>query len=138
MLPPQDMEYRLTRKRFNDGIGMLSNTFGRMLEEPASRHFIKTELNSFITQSYLLAAHLTAVKVLLQRRMNAIDPELVTRLLASARKDVAAELGAAIRLLEQRASATLAESDSDEAPPPSACALAWSLESSLEHRLDSI
>jgi uncharacterized membrane protein YccC len=135
-LPPQDMEYRLMRKRFNDSIGILSTTFGRMLEEPASHRFIKSELNSLITQNYLLAAHLTAVKVLLQRRVNSIDPERTMRLIDAARGDVASELGAAIRRLCEPTAAPPQYHDAplprDATPPP------WSVESSLEHRLDSI
>ena len=72
-VPAQDLDYRLARKRVTDAIGLLSIAFGRMLEEPKSRHFIKAELSAFITANYLLAAHLAAVKVMLQRRTKDID-----------------------------------------------------------------
>jgi uncharacterized membrane protein YccC len=138
-MPAQDLEYRLTRKRFNDTTGLLSSAFGRMLQEPESRHFIKTELNAFITENYLLAAHLTAVKVLLQRRASHIDAEHASSVMGLARSDVEAQLSEGIRLLTRRGSDTAADAQTT-APPATAPAplLEWNAETSLEHRLDNI
>lgn len=138
-MPAQDLEYRLTRKRFNDTTGLLSSAFGRMLQEPESRHFIKSELNAFITENYLLAAHLTAVKVLLQRRANHIDVTHVSAMMGLARSDVERQLIEGIHLLAKRTPDAVDGTQKLEAPPPAQNKLVeWNAETSLEHRLDNI
>ena len=102
--PAQDMEYRLARKRFNDAIGLLSMAFGRMLQEPKRRHFIKAELSALITANYLLAAHLAAVKVLLQRRAADIDAAHAGQLMHETRETVQTDLAQAISILTKQAS----------------------------------
>jgi uncharacterized membrane protein YccC len=137
VLPAQDLEYRLARKRFTDAIGLLSVAFGRMLEEPKRRHFVKAELSSFITANYLLAAHLAAVKVLLQRRREEIDAARARSLMVETRESVRTDLSHAIKMLTRRTEV--------EASGPRALAERaiiptsdWSADVSLDHRLRSI
>jgi uncharacterized membrane protein YccC len=139
VLPAQDLNYRLARKRFTDAIGLLSVAFGRMLQEPKSRHFIKVELTAFITANYLLAAHLAAVKVLLQRRAKEIDPTHAGPLMDATRASVRADLARAIEVLTGQA-----ETAKDVAGPhhpqerPGTPSGDWNAEVSLDHRLQSI
>jgi uncharacterized membrane protein YccC len=136
-LPARDLEYRLARKRFNDTIGVLSGAFGRMLDEPENRHFIKTELNAFITANYLLAAHLAAVKVLLQRRAKEIDIALAGKAMDHAGEQVAVELARGIAVLSGSAGTATGNSDDvDQVKQlPMTAAADWNAEASLEQRL---
>jgi uncharacterized membrane protein YccC len=138
-LPAQDLEYRLARKRFTDAIALLSMAFGRMLEEPTSRHVIKSELSAFITANYLLAAHLAAVKVLLQRRAKEIDAAHAGQLMNATREAVRTDLSQAITVLTRQAQIAIEVAElqtlrGDTAIP----SFDWNAEASLHHRLRSI
>ena len=139
ILPAQDLDYRLARKRFTDAIGLLSVAFGRMLEEPSSRHFIKAELSAFITANYLLAAHLAAVKVLLQRRTKEIDAAHAGPLMDETREVVRTDLSQAITFLTKQEETT---KDAPESHKPhervGIPTSDWNAEVSLDHRLRSI
>jgi uncharacterized membrane protein YccC len=139
VLPAQDLEYRVARKRFSDAIGLLSIAFGRMLEEPKRRHFIKAELSAFITANYLLAAHLAAVKVLLQRRAKQIDAARAGQLMSETRETVRTDLSQAIQVLAKKARNAIEVAEpqhrreSNDIPTSD-----WNAETSLDHRLRSI
>ena len=132
--PAPDLDYRLARKRFTDAIGLLSIAFGRMLEEPKRRHIVKAEFSAFITANYLLAAHVAAIKVMLQRRMKEIDAARAARVMHETRETVQTALSQAVTILNKQASrasvvvapaAGVRRSDSDA-------------DAALDHRLRSI
>ncbi len=138
-VPAQDMEYRLARKRFTDAIGLLSMAFGRMLQEPKRRHFIKAELSAFITANYLLAAHLAAVKVLWQRRAKDIDAAHASRLMHETRETVNADFAQAIDVLTKQATTAKAGTWIQSHPEsPRVLTTGWNAVASLDHRLRSI
>ncbi len=139
VLPADDMEYRLARKRFTDAIGLLSMAFGRMLEEPKSRHFIKAELTALITANYLLAAHLAAVKVMLQRRATDIDAVHAGQLMNATRVAVRTDLAEAIATLTKQARIPIDVAQMHRLPESTNLrATGWAAEVSLDHRLRSI
>ena len=137
-LPAQDLEYRLARKRFTDAIGLLSVAFGRMLEEPRRRHIVKAEFSAFITANYLLAAHLAAIKVMLQRRMRDLDPVHAGRQMDATRDVVQTALAQAVGVLnKQRTNASVAARQ--VTPCGADIPISGSgVEYSLDHRLRSI
>lgn len=138
-VPAQDMEYRLARKRVNDAIGLLSMAFGRMLQEPKRRHFIKAELSALITANYLLAAHLAAVKVLLQRRATDLDAVHASRLMHETRETVQTNLAQAIGILTKQASTAKVVPEIRNLQRSAGIPTAdWNADVSLEHRLQSI
>jgi uncharacterized membrane protein YccC len=69
-----DYVYRVQRKQFMDGLSALVAAFVRMLDEPKSRHRAVDNLNRFITQNYLVAAHVAAVRILMRQRIKELDP----------------------------------------------------------------
>ncbi len=138
-LPAQDLDYRLARKRFTDAIGLLSMAFGRMLEEPKSRHVTKAELSAFITANYLLAAHLAAVKGILQRRLKEIDMVRAIPLMKDTREAVRTDLSRAIAVLtRQERPATDATTRQSLLVRTDIPAPDWNAEATLDHRLQGV
>jgi uncharacterized membrane protein YccC len=74
--------YRLARKQLMDAIAALVSASGRMLAEPVARHRAVTRINDFITASYLMAAQLASVHILLQRRGAELEMSEAIRLMA--------------------------------------------------------
>ncbi len=139
VLPAQDLDYRLARKRLTDAIGLLSIAFGRMLKEPASRHFSKAELSDFITASYLFAAHLAAVKVLLQRRTKEIDASRASQSMLETCKIVRDDLAQAIAVLARPPNTVPNIAERQIPRESSGMPIAdWGAEASLDHRLRSV
>jgi uncharacterized membrane protein YccC len=71
---PSDFLYRIHRKQFMDSLSALISAFGRMLDEPKGRQRAVDNLNRFIVQNYLVAAHVAAVRILLLQRIHQLDP----------------------------------------------------------------
>lgn len=71
---PSDFLYRVQRKQFMDSLSALISAFGRMLDEPRRRQRAVDNLNRFIVQNYLVAAHVAAVRILLLHRINQLNP----------------------------------------------------------------
>lgn len=72
-----DFIYRLARKQFMDSLACLISAFVRMLDEPASRHRAVEDINRFIVQNYLVAAHVAALRLLLRRHADSLPSEAV-------------------------------------------------------------
>lgn len=68
-----DFAYRVQRKQFMDALTGLIAAFARMLNEPKSRHRAVDNLNRFIVQNYLVAAHVAAVRILVSQRTQELD-----------------------------------------------------------------
>jgi uncharacterized membrane protein YccC len=74
--------YRLARKQLMDAIAAFVSASGRMLTEPAARHRAVTHINDFITASYLMAAQLASVHILLQHRAAELEMDDAMGLMA--------------------------------------------------------
>ncbi|MBY4949833.1 FUSC family protein [Cupriavidus respiraculi] len=68
-----DFVYRVERKRFMDGLSALISSFQRMLDEPRSRHRAVDNLNRFIVQNYLVAAHVAAARIQVRQHYDELD-----------------------------------------------------------------
>ena len=110
-----------------------------MLKEPASRHFSKAELSDFITASYLFAAHLAALKVLLQRRTHEIDATRASQMMLETCKIVGDDLAQAIGILARPPDSVPGiverQIPREGSDMPSAD---WGVEASLGRRLRSV
>ena len=68
-----DFAYRVQRKQYMEALTGLISAFARMLDEPKSRHRAVDNLNRFIVQNYLVAAHVAAVRILVRQRTQELD-----------------------------------------------------------------
>lgn len=68
-----DIAYRVERKQFMDSLSALIGSFQRMLDEPRSRHRAVDNLNRFIVQNYLVAAHVAAARVQVRQHQEDMD-----------------------------------------------------------------
>jgi hypothetical protein len=88
-----DFAYRVQRKQFMDNLSALISSFQRMLDEPRSRHRAVDNLNRFILQNYLVAAHIAAARIQVRQHYAELD-------LPAAEAAVAQATDAATRSLE--------------------------------------
>lgn len=68
-----DFAYRVQRKQFMDSLSALIGSFQRMLDEPKSRHRAVDNLNRFIVQNYLVAAHVAAARIQVREHYGELD-----------------------------------------------------------------
>ncbi|WP_373378628.1 FUSC family membrane protein [Cupriavidus nantongensis] len=68
-----DFAYRVQRKQFMDNLSALISSFQRMLDEPKSRHRAVDNLNRFIVQNYLVAAHVAAARIQVRQHYEELD-----------------------------------------------------------------
>ncbi|WP_029048331.1 FUSC family protein [Cupriavidus sp. amp6] len=68
-----DFAYRVQRKQFMDNLSALISSFQRMLDEPKSRHRAVDNLNRFIVQNYLVAAHVAAARIQVRQHYAELD-----------------------------------------------------------------
>ncbi|CAG9179352.1 hypothetical protein LMG23992_03982 [Cupriavidus laharis] len=68
-----DFAYRVQRKQFMDALSALIGSFQRMLDEPKSRHRAVDNLNRFIVQNYLVAAHVAAARIQVRQHYAELD-----------------------------------------------------------------
>ncbi|SPA12667.1 conserved hypothetical protein, DUF893 COG1289; putative TRANSMEMBRANE PROTEIN [Cupriavidus taiwanensis] len=68
-----DFAYRVQRKQFMDNLSALISSFQRMLDEPRSRHRAVDNLNRFIVQNYLVAAHVAAARIQVRQHYEELD-----------------------------------------------------------------
>lgn len=101
-----DFAYRVERKQFMDSLSALIGAFQRMLDEPKSRHRAVDNLNRFIVQNYLVAAHVAAARIQVRQRADELD-------MAAARAAIEEATESAMRSLHQ-ASERLVEDDRGE------------------------
>lgn len=87
-LAPSQLHYRLTRKHMVDAIAALGSASRRMLDEPESRRRAVEPLNTFITDSYLLAAQLASARLLIQQRGGELDARVLPPYLARCAEDI--------------------------------------------------
>jgi len=68
-----DFAYRVQRKQFMDSLSALIGSFQRMLDEPKSRQRAVDNLNRFIVQNYLVAAHVAAARIQVREHYGELD-----------------------------------------------------------------
>jgi len=68
-----DFAYRVQRKQFMDSLSALISAFQRMQDEPRSRHRAVDNLNRFIVQNYLVAAHIAAARIQVRQHYAELD-----------------------------------------------------------------
>ncbi|KWR88582.1 FUSC family protein [Cupriavidus sp. IDO] len=68
-----DFAYRVQRKQFMDALSALISSFQRMMDEPKSRHRAVDNLNRFIIQNYLVAAHVAAARIQVRQHYGELD-----------------------------------------------------------------
>ena len=81
---PDDLLYRLCRKRFMDSLASLSAALVRMLDEPAGKQRAAKDIDAFIVQNYLVVAHVAALRLLLRRHVAGLPRAAVNALLQQA------------------------------------------------------
>ncbi len=81
---PDDLLYRLCRKRFMDSLASLSAALVRMLDEPVGKQRAATDIDAFIVQNYLVVAHVAALRLLLRRHAAGMPRATVNALLQQA------------------------------------------------------
>ncbi|RTL47920.1 MAG: FUSC family protein [Rhodocyclaceae bacterium] len=89
---PSQLQYRLSRKHLIDAIAALGSAGRRMLDEPESQRRAVEPLNTFITGSYLLAAQLASIRLLIQQRSGELNNAALPATLANASGNIAAIL----------------------------------------------
>jgi uncharacterized membrane protein YccC len=119
---PRDFSYRIARRRLHDALAAVSQAGIRMQDEPEQRHVAMSALNAVTTASYLLNAHLAAVRVLISTRRQEFDQTRAEALLKAGRDTL---LG---RLNNEAAPSAL--------PPPAADMTEDSAEAALRDRLE--
>lgn len=92
-LEPDDLRYRLARKHMIDALASLGSASRRMLDDPENRRRAVEPLNAFITASYLFAAQLASIRLLIQQRRGELDKASLPAALAQARDAVISALG---------------------------------------------
>jgi uncharacterized membrane protein YccC len=95
-----DFLYRLARKRFMDSLASLSAALMRMLDEPAAKQHATAELNRFIVQNYLVAAHFAALRVLIHHHRNGLPTAFVNAKLDDVARCVQTLLARALNALD--------------------------------------
>src|SRR5450830_1646884 len=94
-----DFFYRVCRKGFMDSLSALISAQVRMMDEPLSKQHAVREINRFVVQNYLVAAHVAAMRVLLRRHANGLPREQVNDVVEHACIDAIAALTSAQRII---------------------------------------
>jgi uncharacterized membrane protein YccC len=94
-----DFYYRVGRKGFMDSLSLLVSALVRMMDEPPSKQHAVREINRFVVQNYLVAAHVAAMRVLLRRHADGLPREEVNDVLEHACVDTIAALTSAQRVI---------------------------------------
>jgi uncharacterized membrane protein YccC len=94
-----DFYYRVGRKGFMDSLSLLVSALVRMMDEPLSKQHAVREINRFVVQNYLVAAHVAAMRVLLRRHADGLPREPVNDVVEHACADAIAELTKAQRII---------------------------------------
>ena len=108
---PEDLAYRLSRKRMLDAIATLSGTLSRMLDEPRSVRHRRTEaLGAFLTANHLLASHLASVQMFFRNRAGQIDVTTLEKIVVATRERTE-------KILESAVAAFTAKTDMPSVQP---------------------
>lgn len=94
-----DFFYRVCRKGFMDSLAALISALVRMMDEPATKHRAVKELNRFIVQNYLVAAHIAALRLMLRRHQENIPEGPVNKLIEDTYLEASEHLAEAQRIL---------------------------------------
>lgn len=94
-----DFFYRVCRKGFMDSLSGLVSALVRMMDEPLSKQHAVREINRFVVQSYLVAAHVAAMRVLLRRHAAGLPRQQVNDVVEQACVDAIEALAAAQRII---------------------------------------
>jgi uncharacterized membrane protein YccC len=108
-----DFFYRVSRKGFMDALAGLVSALVRMMDEPISKQHAAREINRFVVQNYLVAAHMAAMRVLLRRHTSGLPREQVNDVVEHACVDAIDTLTAAQRIINPPVPGR-------KTPPPSA------------------
>ncbi len=87
-----DFFYRVCRKGFMDSISALVSAQMRMMDEPLSKQRAVPEINRFVVQNYLIAAHIAALRILLRRHSNGLPRAAVNALIEKTYNDANRQL----------------------------------------------
>src|SRR5450830_1029949 len=82
-----DFFYRVCRKGFMDSLSALISAQVRMMDEPISKQRAVTEINRFVVQNYLVAAHIAALRIMLRRHADGLPRGPVNTLIENAYTD---------------------------------------------------
>jgi uncharacterized membrane protein YccC len=94
-----DFFYRVCRKGFMDSLAALISALVRMMDEPATKHRAVKELNRFIVQNYLVAAHIAALRLMLRPHQENIPQGPVNKLIEDTYLEASDQLAEAQRIL---------------------------------------
>ncbi len=93
---PNDIAYRIERKRLMDSLAALSSALVRMLDEPAGKQRAVEDINLFIVQNYLLVAHVAALRSILSRHAAQLPALAVNAMLERSHRQVCQTLSLAL------------------------------------------
>jgi len=111
-----DFFYRICRKGFMDSLSALVAALVRMMDEPVTKQRAVLELNRFIVQNYLIAAHIAALRMILRRHQDNFPQGPVHGLIESTYLEASQHLAEAQRLLAPNKKRPGAVKVSPEAP----------------------
>lgn len=114
-----DFFYRVCRKGFMDSLSALISAQVRMLDEPISKQRAVPEVNRFLVQNYLVAAHVAALRILLRRHAQGLPREPVNRLIEQTYQDATAHLLQAQSILKGSRAAVVPDEPLHAAMPSS-------------------
>lgn len=119
-----DFYYRVGRKTFMDSLSLLVSALMRMMDEPLSKQHAVREINRFVVQNYLVAAHVAAMRVLLRRHAGGLPRPQVNDVVEHACADALQALDKAQRIITPavpaRGAMANAMNDGNAAPKTSA------------------
>jgi uncharacterized membrane protein YccC len=94
-----DFYYRVGRKGFMDSLSLLVSALVRMMDEPLSKQHAVREINRFVVQNYLVAAHIAAMRVMLRRNAEGLPRPQVNDVVDHACADAIDALTKAQRII---------------------------------------
>ena len=101
-----DFFYRVCRKGFMNSLAALVSAQVRMMDEPVSKQRAVLEINRFVVQNYLVAAHVAALRILLRRHAEGLPREAVNILIEQCYQQANAHLLNAVNILSLPSTAT--------------------------------
>lgn len=114
-----DFFYRVCRKGFMDSLSTLVSAQTRMMDEPVSKQHAIPEINRFVVQNYLVAAHIAALRILLRRHSEGLPREPVNQLIGHIYQNATASLQQATNIWSRPGSAPAAGPDEEGIPSAS-------------------
>ncbi|MFZ1180392.1 MAG: FUSC family membrane protein [Herbaspirillum sp.] len=111
-----DFFYRVCRKGFMDSLSTLVAAQIRMMDEPVSKQHAVPEINRFVVQNYLVAAHIAALRMLLRRHTEGLPHEPVNQLIAQTYQSATAYLQQAANIWSPPGSVSATGLDEESTP----------------------